>query len=150
MSAQYATGGDNSAMPCSAGMVANMPSLVSEEERASPPTGQRSGDYRGAKERQAEHLFLLARGFTFLDHGQSARGADHSPGSPRCTLASADLCQEAADQTIDNLAYGQPRPVGEVLISTREALDLHAPSIRMETMQCPVIKTTEKFCGISA
>ena len=75
----------------------------------------------------------LARGFTFLDHGQSARGADHSPGSPRCTLSSAHLCQEAADQTIDNLAYGLPGPVGEVLISTREALDLHAPSIRMET-----------------
>ena len=76
---------------------------------------------------------ILARGFTFLDHGQSARGADHSPGSPRCTLASAHLCQEAADQTIDNLAYGQPRPVGEVLISVYEVSKLHAPSIRMET-----------------
>lgn len=41
--------------------------------------------------------------------------------------------QDRANDPGDDLTYGQPRPVGvEVVTLTDEALDLHAPSIRME------------------
>ena len=98
---------------------------------------------------------LLARGPATHDHGLSARGADFLPGSPRCTPRSTRLCQEAPDQVVHdlsrNVAYGLPGPVGvEVVVSVREAHRLHAPSIRMESDQCPVSKATEKFCGIHA
>lgn len=59
--------------------------------------------------------------------------------------------QDRANDRGHDIAYGLPRPVGvEVVTLADEALDLHAPSIRMETTKCLVSKTPEKFCGISA
>ncbi len=78
---------------------------------------------------------ILARRSATHDHGQSARGGSLFPASPRCTLPSARLCQEAADQSIHDVADGLPGLGGvlEVVSLVSEALNLHAPSIRMET-----------------
>ena len=80
----------------------------------------------------AASIFPLARGCSSPPVGLSARGADYLPGAPRCALASASLCQEAADQFSHDVADRLPGLGVEVVTLTDEALDLHAPSIRME------------------
>ena len=80
----------------------------------------------------AASIFPLARGCSSPPVGLSARGTDYLPGAPRCALASASLCQEAADQFSHDVADRLPGLGVEVVTLTDEALDLHAPSIRME------------------
>lgn len=97
-------------------------------------------------------ILPLARGCSSPPVGLSARGTDYLPGAPRCALASASLCQEAADQFSHDVADRLPGlgVVPEVVVTVWEARRLHAPSIRMEIDQCLRIKPPEKCCGISA
>lgn len=113
-----------------AGMGSNMPFLVAEEAGA-PRSILREQDRFCALKSGRQHLFLLAPGDLTHRHGLSARGADHLPGSPRCTQFGCDeLCQEPPH----DIADGLPGPVGvEVVISASEVSHLHAPSIRMES-----------------
>lgn len=126
------TGRGTSPMLPPAGMGLNMPSLCPVEGRVVPPSDAPSAYDHHAEERQAGNSFLVEGG--------------RANGPVLVTVG-----QDRANDRGHDIAYAPERAVGvEVVTLTDEALDLHAPSIRMETTKCLVSKTPEKFCGISA
>jgi hypothetical protein len=109
------TGRGTSPMLPPAGMGLNMPSLCPVEGRVVPPSDAPSAYDHHAEERQAGNSFLV--------EGGRANG-----------LVLVTIGQDRANDRGHDIAYGLPRPVGvEVVTLTDETLDLHAPSIRMET-----------------
>ncbi len=129
MRALFTPSGRGTSPMLPAGMV-DMPSLVPGEGRVVPPTGFMPAHRTyHAQERQA--------GFLFLVEGGRANGPLLALGQDRAN----DPGQYLADAPKAGLG------VEVVAVCGSEALTLHAPSIRMESDQCLVIRPTEIFGG---